>query len=282
VLGSVQVPPQVTVEPPCDAVRLAVEARTVATVTNGIKVVQLDDTSYRVPGNIAADSAPLKWRFSLYDPALYAAGVLNASLKQIKVKIEGHARKGRAPGNASLLMEIEGPELHKLLRDMNFNSLNVVADNLLLLLGADEYGAPGTREKGLKAVNDFLATLGLPIGEAAIADGSGLSEENRVTARFMAEYLGKAAKKRWFRSFYDSLPRAGLDGTLREIGYKNERFRVKSGSLENTFALAGYGVDAKGREIVFAYIVDVPGATVMNLERSGAEVMRYLGTEVLQ
>jgi D-alanyl-D-alanine carboxypeptidase/D-alanyl-D-alanine-endopeptidase (penicillin-binding protein 4) len=270
-------PPQVTVEPRYDAVRLAVEARTTASTTNSIKVVQLDDdTSYRVIGNIAADSGPLKWRFSLHEPALYAGGALKASLKQSGVKVEGNAKRGKTPEGAKILTEIEGPELQQLVHDMNVNSLNLVADNLLLLLGAEKFGAPGTREKGLKAVNDFLSTLDLPVGETTIADGSGLREENRVTARYMAEYLGKVARKRWFGSFYDSLPRAGLDGTLREIGYKNERFRVKSGRLENVFALAGYGVDGKGREIVFAYIINVPGAAVMNLERSGAEVMRYL------
>lgn len=275
-------PPQVTVEPPADAVRLAVEARTVAKAANNIKVVQLDDTSYGVIGNIAADSGPLKWRFSIHDSALYAAGVLNTSLNQIGVKVKGNAQKGKIPEGAKLLAEIEGPELQKLLHDMNVNSLNVVADNLLLLLGAQKYGVPRTREKGLKAVNDFLSTLGLPVGEATIADGSGLREENRVTASFVARYLYGISKKKWFEEFRNTLPRAGLDGTLREIGYRNENFRVKSGRLENTFALAGYGVDGKGRENAFAYIVNVPGAAVMNLERSGAEVMRYLGTEVLQ
>jgi serine-type D-Ala-D-Ala carboxypeptidase/endopeptidase (penicillin-binding protein 4) len=276
-------PPLVMVEPPLAAVRLAVEARTTATATSSIKVVQLDDTSYRVTGNISADSGPLKWRFSLHDPALYAAEALKACLKLAGIQAEGNGKKGKTPTNATLLTKIVGPELQNLVRDMNVNSLNVMADNLLLSLGATRYGAPGTRDKGLKAVNEFLGVLDLPHGEMVIADGSGLRDENRMTAGYMAHYLRGVSKKSWFPAFRDSLPRAGLDGTLRNIGYRNERFRVKSGRLENAFALAGYGVDGMGRVIAFAYIVNVSaGGAGMNLELSGAEVMKYLGTEVLQ
>lgn len=275
-------PPRIIVEPPNDTVRLAVEARTVTDSKSSIRVTRIDDTAYRVSGTIPADSAPLKQRFALQDPALYAAGAFKYSLQQVEVKFEGKTKKGRTPQDAKLLAGIDGPDLQKLVRDMNVNSLNVVADNLLLLLGAERYGGPGTREKGLMAVNDFLGSLGLSAKEAAIADGSGLSGGNRVTAKFMADYLRRVAEKNWFQSFLGSLPRAGIDGTLREIGYRNERFRAKSGRLENAFALAGYGVSANNKDLAFAIIINAPGAGVLHLEWCGAEVMRYLATEGIQ
>ncbi|HEY6871731.1 MAG TPA: D-alanyl-D-alanine carboxypeptidase/D-alanyl-D-alanine-endopeptidase [Geobacteraceae bacterium] len=275
-------PPKVTVEPPNDAVRFAVAARTASIESSSIKVDRLDDTAYRVSGNIAAGAKPVKQRFPLQEPAHYAAGVLKTALRQAGVEVRGKVKEGKAPATAKTLVKIDGPDPRKLLQNMDINSLNVVADNLLLFLGAQTFGTPGTREKGLKTVNDFLSTLGLPAGEVAIADGSGLHRENRVTARYMAEYLVKVAQKGWFGSFRDTLPRIGLDGTLRGMRYKNERFRVKSGRLEDAFALAGYGVDGNGREFAFSYIVNVPDGAVMDLERTGAEVMRYLGTEVLQ
>ena len=269
-------PPQVLVEPPNDTVRLAIDARTVAIMTNSIKVTQLDDASYRVSGNIIPGSPPVRWRFSLSAPALYAGGALRACLGRGGVETKGAVRKGKAPATAHSLAEIEGPALIELVREMNVNSLNVMADNLLLWLGAERFGAPGTREKGLLAIKEFLSTLDLPKGEVSITDGSGLREDNRLMARFLAEYLRKVAQKRWFADFRDSLPRAGMDGTLREIGFKDERFRVKSGRLENAFALAGYGVDGMGKEIAFAYIVNVPHGALLNLEKSGAEVIRLL------
>jgi serine-type D-Ala-D-Ala carboxypeptidase/endopeptidase (penicillin-binding protein 4) len=274
--GELGKPLLVTLEPPLTGVRLAVDARTAGTAANSIKVVQLDDKSYRVTGNVAPSSGQYKWRFPLHSPALYAAEALRASLQRAEVTIEGAARTGKTPEAAKLIVGLGGPDLRKLLHDMNVNSLNLVADNLLLLLGAEKYGLPGTKEKGLRAVNDFLATLELPKEEVTIANGSGLGDENRVTSRFMTEFLSKVAKKSWFRNFYDSLPRPGMDGTLRGIAYSNQNFRVKSGRLENAFALAGYGVDEKGRRIAFTFMVNMPEKVVQNLEISGAEILRLL------
>lgn len=275
-------PPQVRVEPPNDSVRLALEARTTATVTDSVVVSRLDDAAYRVSGNIRVDAGTSTWRLPLLDPARYGAESFRTLLRIHRVETKGEVRNGAVPGYSHLLVRIDGPALGELLRDMNQHSLNVVADNLFLLLGAERYGVPGTQEKGARAADDFLDTLGLSRREIVIVDGSGLLERNRVTARFMAEYLWKVSRKDWFGVFLESLPRPGLDGTLRDIGYANERFRVKSGRLENAFALAGYGTDANGRGIAFTYIVNLPGASAVNLERSGAAVLRYLGTEVLQ
>lgn len=270
-------PPLVTVVPPNDEVRLAVAARTTKTAVDSLSVAQLGDRAYRVKGDIAAGSGPLNWRFSLAEPALYAAGALKTELRRAGILVEGEERSGASPGDAKVLTEIGAGAIGEIVREMDVNSLNVVADNLLLLLGAESYGAPGTREKGLRAVSAFLATLDLPKGEETIADGSGLHPGNLVSARCMARYLAAVQSRPWFGVFRDSLPRAGLDGTVREIGYRNERFRVKSGRLENVYALAGYGVDAKGREISFAYIVNTRGPLTPAVERSGGELLRLLG-----
>jgi serine-type D-Ala-D-Ala carboxypeptidase/endopeptidase (penicillin-binding protein 4) len=269
-------PPLVTLVPPLAGARLAVEARTAGAAANSTKVVQLDDLSYRVTGNVAANSAPYKWRFPLHDPAIYAAEALQFSLKRAGIKVAGEVKLGKTPEGAKIVEELKGPNLQELLHDMNVNSLNLVADNLLLLLGAEKYGAPGTKEKGLRALNDFLATLDLPKGEATIADGSGLDDGNRITAHYMSEYLSKVTKKSWFGSFFETLPRPGLDGTLKGITYRNENFRVKSGRLENTFALAGYGVNGMGRKISFTFMVNSLEKVVLNLEISGAEILRLL------
>ena len=169
-----------------------------------------------------------------------------------------------------------------MLRDMNVNSLNVVADNLFLLLGGENFSPPGTREKGARAEKKSLEKLGLSPDRVRIADGSGLSEENRVTAEFMAAYLQKAAQKHWFPQFYETLPRAGLDGTVREIGFADERFRVKTGMLPDAFGLAGYGVDGSGRKIAFAFLVNHPGISGFDMKRAGADVMKLLAKEVFQ
>lgn len=160
----------------------------------------------------------------------------------------GHGRKAPA-----------AVRLQRLLRDMNVHSRNRTAERLFLRLGELRFGGEPTREKGGQAVEEFLAGLGLPPGGVTLADGSGLSREDRVPARFVARYLVAISGKPWFGRFRETLPRAGLEGTVKDIGYADSRFRVKSGRLDDAFALAGYGVAPGGREVAFAFIVNAHG-----------------------
>jgi D-alanyl-D-alanine carboxypeptidase len=167
-------------------------------------------------------------------------------------------------------------ELFNILHDMNVHSRNVTAQNLANCLGERRFGSPGTRAKGNRAVSSFLNSLDLPSEEAIIADGCGLTRENRITTHFIAHYLYQVSKKPWFDSFRDTLPRPGLEGTVKRIGYTDQRFRVKTGRLNDVFALAGYGVNAAGREISFAFIVNSKKGMVSDRRHSRGELLRLL------
>jgi len=174
-------------------------------------------------------------------------------------------------------VEIRGKqELFNILHDMNVHSRNVTAQNLANCLGERRFGSPGTRAKGNKAVSSFLHSLDLPAGEAIIADGCGLTRENRITTNFIAHYLYQISKKPWFESFRESLPRPGREGTVKKIGYTDERFRVKTGRLNDVFALAGYGVNASGRALSFAFIVNAKKGRVSDWRHSRGELLRLL------
>ena len=167
-------------------------------------------------------------------------------------------------------------EIIDTLRDMNVHSRNVTAQNLAVSLGERRFGAPGTRAKGNRAVCTFLNSLDLPSGGAVIADGCGLNRGNGMTAGFIADYLYKVSKKPWFDSFRETLPRPGLEGTVKRIGYTDQRFRVKTGSLNDVFALAGYGVNAAGREFSFAFIANSKNGRLFDRWHSRGALLRLL------
>jgi len=269
-------PPQVMVEPPNTDVRFAVSARTVTGSKNTLSVTQSDDTGYRLSGDIFTESAPAHWRFPLADPARYAAQSFRTILIQTGIRIQGEASIGATPHDAAMVAIIPGPDMKGFVDKMMMNSLNVAADNLLLALGSGSDGLPGTRDKGVALLREHLGRHNLLDNQTIIADGSGLLPANRITARAMARYLAAVAKQPWYPALYHSLPRAGLDGTLRSAGFKNERFRAKTGSLENAAALAGYGVDKDGREIAFAFIANSTGPLPPNARNAGDVVMRFL------
>jgi hypothetical protein len=171
-------------------------------------------------------------------------------------------------------------ELFDILHDMNVHSRNGTAQNLAVSLGERRFGAPGTRAKGNRAVCNFLNSLDLPPGEAIIADGCGLDRGNRMSAGFIAQYLYQVSKKPWFDSFRETLPRPGLEGTVKRIGYTDQRFRVKTGRLDDVFALAGYGVNSSGREFSFAFIVNSKNGRVSDRWHSRGELLRLLAEGV--
>lgn len=269
--------PIVSIEPLNDSVRFSVSARTVASGSNTIKIAQIDDHSYSVIGSVPAGTGAVKRRFPLNDPSLYAAGSLKTLLKQAGIMVDGDAKKGKATDGAKAIAEMNSPALYDLVRDMNVNSINILADNLLLFLGAERFGAPGTVEKGIRAVEEYLEGFkgARDQGEASLFDGSGLDERNRVTAGFMTGYLYEASKRPWFGRFKASLPSVG-EGTSKEMGFSDSRFRIKTGMLEDAYALAGYGVDGKGKEIAFSYIVNMPGADVLAVKKHGGEIVRMI------
>ncbi len=191
-------------------------------------------------------------------------------------------KKGRKRGRKTFMLarhsvEIRDKrELFATLHDMNVHSRNVTAQNLAYSLGEERFGSPGTRDKGNRAVCSFLKSLDLPSGEAIIADGCGLARGNRITAGFIAHYLYQVSKKPWYDSFRKTLPRPGFEGTVKRIGYTDQRFRVKTGRLDDVFALAGYGVNADGREFSFAFIVNSKKGRISDRRHSRGELLRLL------
>lgn len=275
------IPPVVVVEPPNDMVRFAVSSRTTSNRQNTIKVIRQDDTYYQVSGDISYGSAPLRWRFHVDDPVAYAVQSIRTIFSQNGIQIRGEVRKGKVESGITLLT-ISSPPLVQFINYMNLNSLNIVADNLLLVLGSLDDGLPGTLEKGVKTIYEHLRRHGITEKEVLISDGSGLLPGNQITSGAMTHYLTAAAKQSWFPAFHKSLPRSGTDGTLRMSSFKNEQFRVKSGSLENVAALAGYGVDKAGRAIAFTFIANTPGSLPPNARTAGDSIMQFLAGEVLQ
>ena len=197
------------------------------------------------------------------------------TIRKTVTNVAKKCRKGKSKAKrvVSHVVEIrDRDEICAMLRDMNVHSRNVTAQNLADFLGEQRFGPPVTRLKGNLAIRTFLNTLDLPEDEAVIADGCGLTRKNRVTARFMARYLYKIAKEPWFD---------GMEGTVKRIGYTDRRFRVKTGHLDDVFALAGYGVDPSGRDFSFAFIVNVKKGRAVDRKHSRGELLRLLAEGAL-
>lgn len=275
-------PPRMRVEP-SNAVQFAITARTTSSGPTTLRIEQLDDFSYKVSGNLPVAAGLFKQRFALNNPARYAGETLRTLLSVAGIKLSGQVGEGESPSKAKVLVNIAGPLLPELLREMNTYSLNVVADNLFLLLGARKYGAPGTKSKGIKALIDHLSDLRIPTSQVSILDGSGLDKDNKISVNVMAHYLATLSKGGAYGNVRASLPRSGYEGTVKHLTFKDERFLVKSGKLEDVYALAGYGVDVAGHNVAFAFIVNGTGAGILShMDAIGADVLRFIAQGAVQ
>jgi len=137
-------------------------------------------------------------------------------------------------------------------------------------------------EKGVDAVfRDLLTKLEIDDSKLIVADASGLSRKNKITAKLMGELLFKLRKDETYSLIYSALPVGGISGTLRTrfvttapaaVGL----VRAKTGTLNGTATLAGY-VQSTDREYIFVTLADdiAKGNTALNKAR--AAIDRVLG-----
>lgn len=195
------------------------------------------------------------WR-SVLDPTAYAAAVFRQQLESAGIRVAGRVMAGSAPPDSKVLYAFEGLPLRTTADLLLKYSNNFIAESLLKNLGRLDTGAPGSWANGAAALRARLGGLGLPLDGSALVDGSGLSREDRVSARLLVAALQKADQT--FAIGPDllaGLPIAGEDGTLRKrADGARGLVRAKTGTLDGVTSLAGWARTAGGRELLFALI----------------------------
>lgn len=135
------------------------------------------------------------------------------------------------------------PNLSALVYWFNRKSVNLYGENLLKAMALKQ-GRPVESAEGAGVLKQFWKQkLGIDPNSLNITDGSGLSPANRVTTLTMSKILQSAKKEPWFAPFYESLP------------IYNE-MKMKSGSIADVLAYAGYHTNSAGQQLVFSFIIN--------------------------
>lgn len=139
----------------------------------------------------------------------------------------------------------QSPRLQDIARLTNWRSDNFYAESFLRAMG-ESATKSACYDSCLVAIYDVLEDLGLPMDSVRLADGSGLSRNNYLSARWMTDYLVAMEKSPAFSAFLSSLPAPG-QGTLSGIRLsQGERVRMKSGSMDGVLCYSGYILDRSG------------------------------------
>jgi D-alanyl-D-alanine carboxypeptidase/D-alanyl-D-alanine-endopeptidase (penicillin-binding protein 4) len=234
-----------------------------------------------VTGRIGQYADPTTTYKSVEQPTLYTLAAFREAAGKEGIVITGADRRGLVPAGAHVVHTHLSRSLSKLVVDMNKNSNNFMAESILKTIGAELGGPPGSSEKGATAVMDYLRELGLNTERLIIADGSGLSHDNRLSARSLAALL-LASYKDFHSSpeFIASLPVGGIDGTLdRRLKETSSarNIRAKTGRINGVSTLSGYAWNKKGRMLIFSILVNGIGkeewAATKLVDRLGAAMV---------
>ncbi|MGI4813171.1 MAG: D-alanyl-D-alanine carboxypeptidase/D-alanyl-D-alanine endopeptidase [Janthinobacterium lividum] len=190
----------------------------------------------------------------------FAGGFLQL-WQQTGGSVRGAIREAQVPQSARLIATHLGPPLSDVVHDINKFSNNVMARNLFLTMGAIGGRPPSDIPESSEVINRWLTRIGVPMPELVSDNGSGLSREARISAASLASLLQSAMNSPVAQPFTDSLPTVGVDGTmrnrLRNAGIAG-RARIKTGTLGNVRAIAGYVAAENGQTYVVVSFINDP------------------------
>lgn len=194
----------------------------------------------------------------------FASQLTRSLWAELGGEIVGSTREASVPPEARLLAEQLSAPLAEQIRDVNKLSNNTMARAILLTLGAERPQAGlDSQAAGQAAVHAWLASQALHFPELVLENGAGLSRSARISAEHLGQLLLAGQRSAFAPEFLASLPIVGLDGTMRRRLNNSEvagRARIKTGTLNDVKAIAGYLRDSAGRDWIVVGLLNHPRA----------------------
>lgn len=256
-------PVRLKLNPPTEYLKVVNNATTVAASEN--TTLHIERQTKPVPANVLTirGSMPVsqekvRRQVDIINPALFCGTLLKEVLARNGITVQGEIRQGTVADDVTEIGVHTSLPLSLIVRRMNKRSDNLIAELLLKTIGAEMIGPPGTSQKGLQVINEFLSETGIAT-QSTLADGSGVSRYNLLSASMLTNLLG--------HMFHDfsvmpeyvmSLPVAGVDGTLlwRMKDSRSEGvLRAKTGTMRGVTTLAGYAMTADSEILAFAMLM---------------------------
>ena len=254
----------VSVQPENSLVRIVNNCRT-GGKGNPILHHAHDGFEYKINGHCKK-----RWRFgpvSFPDPGLLTADALRTVLVRKGIRVSGDIRdervrlpNGSIPSSLTVIGRHRTP-LVDVLRRLGKNSQNLFAEALLKRVGyawarrRGDADPQGSWTLGRSAVLEMMNRAGIDPAGLVVADGSGLSRENRCSARQLTKLLTWINAQPEAGLFRDSLSVAGVDGSLRKrLGDAPGAVYGKTGTMRGIRTLSGYVDGRDGRRFAFAIL----------------------------
>lgn len=216
-----------------------------------------------VKGKFPSECADRAFNMLLVTPQEQAAGAFRALWGELGGTLAGRVVESTEKRGGTTVLNTQSVPMVDVVREINKKSNNLMARTLFLTLGLEKYGAPASLEGARDAVYAWLSKHDLVLPKLHLDNGSGLSRETRISAAGMGALLDFAWRRPWMPELLSSLSIIGVDGTTAKrlrhdpiVG----RAHLKTGTLRNASAIAGYVLDRHHRR--WALVVMLSGKSV--------------------
>ncbi|EHR71684.1 D-alanyl-D-alanine carboxypeptidase, serine-type, PBP4 family [Burkholderiales bacterium JOSHI_001] len=270
--GRAESAPDITLTPPMEGLRVVNEVRPGRGCTAAVSVEREEGESrVLVRGQWAAGCGSRELAHLALPHEEFTVHAISALWRDCGGKLKGRVLDKRLPDRvAGVPMDAKGKPLapfsvHQssalpvVIRDINKTSDNMAARNLLLSLAQGFPQKAATLPDARARLAQWLKRQGLQPGDIEVDNGSGLSRAERGKPRALVQLLRNAWHASQGKTFFDSLPVAGVDGTLanrmNESAAAGRAF-LKTGTLADTRALAGYVKSLGGRMYAVVAIIN--------------------------
>jgi D-alanyl-D-alanine carboxypeptidase/D-alanyl-D-alanine-endopeptidase (penicillin-binding protein 4) len=232
---------------------------------NDIQVDLARNDLITMAGRYRASCGERSWTVAHPDPDQFALKVVKALYLQSGATLKGQVRYGTTGKGAVLLHEGHSLPLSAMIADINKFSNNVMAQQLFLTLGLRARAA-STYVSAQQALSTWWRKALGKVPPPELENGSGLSRHERISAYALSELLEKAAEHPNAAVFEQSLGVVGVDGTVKLMGLKPNmaavagRANLKTGTLKDVIAIAGYVTSANGIRFRVVALINHPNA----------------------
>jgi D-alanyl-D-alanine carboxypeptidase/D-alanyl-D-alanine-endopeptidase (penicillin-binding protein 4) len=219
------------------------------------------DTLLTVKGSIDVGSGAFETWVTVPDPVLYFGSALRSALAEEGIVMEGQLRPvPELPGAIWERVAVHRSDLVTAIRTTNKRSQNFYAESLAKTVGAQRCGA-GSWAEGVRAIGEFVESIGVPHGTFRMVDGSGMSRANQFPPRAITMLLRHMFFHAARTEFAQSLPYSGEEeskGWRRRMAVAPYRGNVlaKTGTLNGVSALSGYAKAVSGKSYAFSILLN--------------------------
>ena len=263
-----------------------------------IEIRKINDEEWNAVfvGKLSTNCPDIAWNSVSIDSNNFLKQGILASFEDFGIawKTKPQIIESEVPNNAKVLLSHPGTYLTDAVKDINKYSNNVMARQVLLTIGLEKGNKPTSTTDSIQIVKDWLRRSKLNFPELVVENGSGLSNIERISAQSMTSLLNFAVSSKNNEFFINSLPIAGVDGTMKNRlldrlkklwstnspetlfmpdlslpnGLQKTGAYMKTGTLQTVRAVSGYVVSKTGKVYAVSSMVNHQnasfGGTVVN------------------